>query len=143
MLSRSSASSITRSMYGLALAMLANSAAVTAALDFFERDGIALPGDAWALKCQDTQSRHTNPANQSTCAPCAEPGTPRLAQLTVATRRSARPRCTAPLKRNLEHLSNLRDELEVEVLAQVLGDLVDVLLVSRRSDNHPDPTALS
>src|SRR5690349_19671576 len=69
MLSRSSASSITRSMYGLALAMLANSAAVSAALDFFERDGIALPGDAWALKCQDTQSRHTNPANWSTYAP--------------------------------------------------------------------------
>src|ERR1700742_5036997 len=98
MLSRSSASSITRSMYGLALAMLANSAAVSAALDFFERDGIALPGDAWALNCQDTQSQHTNPANWSTCAPAQPSGRPRLPELTVAPRRCAGPRSATALE---------------------------------------------
>ena len=51
-------------------------------------------------------------------------------------------RCTPALQRDFEHLSDLRDELEVEVLAQVLGDLVDVLLVASGRDHHPDPTAL-
>src|SRR5690348_8279022 len=129
MLSRSSASSITRSMYGLALAMLANSAAVIAALDFFRRDGIALPGDAWALKCQDTQSQHTNPANRSTY-----PGHPgpkmRLARLTVAALHPAGPRSTAALECDFQHVSDLGNEPELEVLAQVFRNLVDVLLVA-------------
>src|SRR6516165_6830081 len=47
------------------------------------------------------------------------------------------------LERGREDLVDRGDKLELEVLAQMLGDLVDVLFVERRGDYAADLVALS
>src|SRR2546423_11171165 len=46
------------------------------------------------------------------------------------------------LQRQGEHLADVLDEVQVELAAQVLGDVVGVLLVQARRDDHADAVAL-
>src|SRR6202020_2376040 len=126
-------------MYGVALLMLEISTDFSgAATDFFRLDGIGLP-----LKVGSSKSGYANHAPLRALSEWV--GTQiegNQARRSGGLERPRAPASRSALERDLERLPDRGHEAELEVLAQMLGDLVDVLLVERRRDHGADTVAL-
>src|SRR5947209_11647423 len=134
-------------MYGLDLAALAtsetlNGIAALAAFALLRLLGMALPR-ALARAVRRIRDIGMLPSGATRHASPTKSKAPALNHLQLARTPARRSRwASRPRQRQLQHLVNGPHEMELEVVAQMLGNLIDILLVELGSDHRLDPVAL-